>query len=160
MADQQPTQVIKPKMPIVEQISAGGVAIRFSASTPEIAIVRTGATRWQLPKGIVDSGESPEQAAVREVREEAGIETDLITPINTIEYWYVGNHQGQRVRFHKFVHFFLLSYRSGDIHNHDWEVQEARWVGLEDAIAQLTFKSEQNLVKQAQIMLKDRLTHD
>ena len=78
----------KAKMETRDQISSGGVAFRWQDSNPEIAIVSVKPSlRWQLPKGIVDPGESPDVTAVREVREEAGIETDLISLIETIEYW-------------------------------------------------------------------------
>ncbi|MBD2070574.1 NUDIX domain-containing protein [Leptolyngbya sp. FACHB-671] len=109
--------------------------------------------RWQLPKGIVDLGETPEITALREVREEAGIQTKLIQPIDVTEYWYIGDLEGQRVRFHKFVHFFLLAYESGDVQNHDHEVHEARWVSLEQALELLAFKGEKQIVQQASSMI-------
>lgn len=111
--------------------------------------------RWQLPKGIVDTGETPDVTAVREVREEAGISTKLLRKIDTIEYWFVGNHGRQRVRFHKFVHFFLLQYTSGNTTDHDYEVNEARWVPLEKAQHMLSFKSEKNVVEQAKVLIQD-----
>jgi 8-oxo-dGTP pyrophosphatase MutT (NUDIX family) len=140
----------KLKLPTVEQISAGGVAFRNSESGLEVAIVSVNPSRrWQLPKGIVDAGETSEAAALREVREEAGIETDLIAPVETIEYWYVGDSRGERVRFHKLVHFYLLKYLAGDVENHDWEIAEARWVAPQDAIEMLAFKSEKSVVEKA-----------
>ena len=141
----------KTRLPVVEQISAGGVAYRQTGSKIEVAIVSVNPSRrWQLPKGIVDEGESTEETAVREVREEAGIETDLIVPIETIEYWYVGEYRGMgRVRFHKFVHFYLLKYRSGEVENHDHEIAEARWVSPAEAIEMLAFRSERAVVEKA-----------
>lgn len=117
----------KAKIETRDQISSGGVAFRWRDSNPELAIVSVKPSlRWQLPKGIVDPGESPEVTAVREVREEAGIETDLLSLIETIEYWYRSTKYGKPIRFHKFVHFYLLSYRSGSVTDHDHEVEEAR----------------------------------
>lgn len=134
----------------VEQISAGGVAFRRVGSEYEIVIISVNPSRrWQLPKGLVDEGESPQTAALREVREEAGIETVLIEPVETVEYWYFGNKNGSRVRFHKFVHFFLMEYVSGDVANHDHEVAEARWVSIDQAIKMLDFKSEKEAVKKS-----------
>ena len=137
-----------------DQVSSGGVAFRWQDLEPEIAIVSVKPSlRWQLPKGIVDPGESPEITAVREVREEAGIETDLLSLIETIEYWYRSTKYGKPVRFHKFVHFYLLSYRSGDVTEHDHEVAEARWVSFEEAMEMLAFKSERKVVEKAKEMI-------
>ena len=117
------------KIRTVEQISAGGAAFRFENEIYEVAIIAVGASRrWQLPKGLIDAGESAETAALREVQEEAGIETELLAPVEKIEYWYFGDSRGERVRFHKSVHFYLLAYRGGAVENHDAEVVEARWV--------------------------------
>src|SRR5687768_3698675 len=138
-----------------DQVSSGGVAFRWQNLEPEIAIVSVKPSlRWQLPKGIVDPGESPEITAVREVREEAGIETDLPSLIETIEYWYRSTKYGKPVRFHKFVHFYLLSYRSGDVTDHDHEVEEARWVSFEEAMEMLAFKSERKVVEKAKEMIE------
>jgi len=144
-----PTKVLT-----LDQVSAGGVTYRWKHSGPEAAIVLIKPKlRWQLPKGIVDPGESPEVTAVREVREEAGIETDLLELIETIEYWYRSFRKGKPVRYHKFVHFYLLEYRSGDVADHDHEIKEARWVRFEEAIEMLAFKSERQVAEKAREML-------
>jgi 8-oxo-dGTP diphosphatase len=140
----------KPKLPVVDQVSAGGVAYRKTGTTIEVALISVGKeNRWQLPKGIVDPGETPEVTAVREVREEAGLQTELLEQLEKIEYWYVGNKGSQRVRFHKFVYFYLLRYSSGNIQDHDWEVNEARWVEISQAQQLLAFKSEKLVVAKA-----------
>ena len=150
----QSTPTSTAKVVTLDQISSGGVAFRWQDSNPEIAIVSVKPSlRWQLPKGIVDPGESPEITAVREVREEAGIETDLLSAIETIEYWYRSTKYGKPVRFHKFVHFYLLQYRNGDVSDHDHEVAEARWVTFEEAIEMLAFKSEREVVEKAREMI-------
>ena len=142
------------KVTTMDQVSAGGVAFRWKDSKPEIAIVSVKPKlRWQLPKGIVDEGESPQVAAVREVREEAGVETQLIKLIETIEYWYRSVKYGKPVRFHKFVHFYLVEYKSGDVANHDHEVEEARWVSFDEALELLDFKSERDVVEKAREMI-------
>ena len=142
----------------MDQVSAGGVAFRWKNLQPEIAIVQMKPKlRWQLPKGIVDPGESPEVTAVREVREEAGIETERIALIETIEYWYRSVRNGQPVRYHKYVHFYLLEYHSGDVINHDHEVEEARWVSFDEALEMLEFKSEREVVEKAQRMIEARV---
>jgi 8-oxo-dGTP pyrophosphatase MutT (NUDIX family) len=131
----------------VDQVSAGGVAVRRSERGHEVVIVlMIPERRWQLPKGIIDPGETPEQAALREVREEAGVVCSLVEPLEVIEYWFFGNYDGTRKRYHKFVHFFLMNYESGDVADHDHEVEEARWVSLDEAVSMLAFKDEQRMV--------------
>ena len=150
----------KSHLPIVRQISAGGVAYRdlLGGEQPEVALVRVGPkSRWQLPKGLVDAGESPELTAIREVREEAGIDTRLIAPLEMIEYWYVGDDRdGQRVRFHKFVHFYLLEYQAGNVDEHDDEVEESRWVAVNAAEGMLAFSSERRIMALARGLLDNR----
>jgi 8-oxo-dGTP pyrophosphatase MutT (NUDIX family) len=145
-------------MPTLDQTSAGGVAFRRTEKGPtggfEIALILVGPqARWQLPKGLVNTGETPEETALREVAEETGLQTALVTPIDVIEYWYYGSRGSQKVRFHKRVHFFLLAYLSGDVANHDHEVDEARWVSLQAAKEMLAFAGERKVVEKAEALL-------
>lgn len=142
------------KVPVREQVSAGGVVFRRDEGRVEVVIVSVGGgNRWQLPKGLVDKGELPEVTAVREAREEGGVSSEVVQPIETIEYWYAGLENGIRVRFHKRVHFFLLRYLSGETRDHDWEVNEARWVPIEDATSQLAFDNERRVMDRARELL-------
>lgn len=146
-------------LPTIEQVSAGGVAFRRTGAGAEVALICVGAERrWQLPKGMVNPGEQPEEAALREVREEAGITARLISPIDRIEYWYIGQSEGRRVRLHKHVHFFLMEYVSGDVNEHDHEVNEARWVEIDEAIGMLTFKGERLVLVEARERTRDLLS--
>jgi 8-oxo-dGTP pyrophosphatase MutT (NUDIX family) len=145
----------KQKLPIRRQVSAGGVAFRRSSVGVEIALIMPrGTQRWQLPKGLVDAGEAPDAAARREVREEAGVDAEVVLPIETIDYWYVGtDRDGARARFQKSVHFFLLEYRAGDVRDHDQEVSEARWVAVDEALKLLAFPNERAVVEKARGMV-------
>ena len=144
------------KIPIRDQTSAGGVVFRRAAAHTEVVIIAVGPNnRWQLPKGLVDKNEKPEVTAVREAREEGGVTSEIVTHIETIEYWYAGLENGIRVRFHKRVHFYLMRYRSGDTKDHDWEVNEARWVPIEDAAAQLAFDNEKRVMERAAELIRE-----
>lgn len=132
------------------QVSAGGAAFRKTASGLDVALISVGTPpRWQLPKGLVDAGETPEVAAVREVREEAGIVATCAGLIERVEYWYQAKRGAERVRYHKFVNFYLMWYESGDVAHHDTEVNEARWFPAAAAIDALAFKSERAIVERA-----------
>jgi 8-oxo-dGTP pyrophosphatase MutT (NUDIX family) len=143
----------KARAPITTQtqVSAGGVAFRSLAGRgTEVALISVGEPpRWQLPKGLVDTGEAPETTAAREVREEAGIEATIVEKLKVVEYWYQATVSGKRVRYHKFVHFFLMRYVLGDVSDHDHEVKEARWVEITQAIEMIAFKSERVVLEQA-----------
>jgi 8-oxo-dGTP pyrophosphatase MutT (NUDIX family) len=143
------------KLPIREQVSAGGVVFRRDKKRTEVVIVAVGGNnRWQLPKGLVEKDEKPEIAAVREAREEGGTDSEVVEHIETVEYWYAGLDRGERVRFHKRVHFYLLRYLAGDTSDHDWEVNEARWVPIDDAASQLAFDNERRVVENAKLLIE------
>lgn len=142
------------KMTTQLQVSAGGVVYRPYRRHVQVVLISVGReSRWQLPKGQVDLDESNECAAVREVREETGLEAELETLIDKIEYWYIAKNREQRVRFHKFVYFYLLRYQTGSVEDHDHEVNEARWVEIDHACDMLAFSNEKNVVRQAKEIL-------
>ena len=142
------------KVPTKLQFSAGGVAFRKQDGRIDVALISVGAdNRWQLPKGLVDKGESTEQAAIRELLEEAGIDTEIVTRIDKVEYWYFWKENGQRIRYHKFVYFYLLRYKAGDVRDHDHEVNEARWLDIDAAIEMLAFDSEKKIMEKAKELI-------
>jgi mutator protein MutT len=100
---------------------------------------------WSLPGGRIEAGESPEQAVVREVREETGLEAELVERLGDVKYWYVRG--GERVM--KIVAFFLFRYRSGSVENHDHEVEEALWIPLDEAPRRLAYKGEREMAEAA-----------
>jgi len=130
-----------------QEVSAGGVAFRLRDSDCfDVALIRTHEGRWQLPKGWVEDGEPMERTAVRETREEAGVDAEVVGPLDTIEYWYTSTYDAEPARVHKFVHFFLLRYTGGSTDDHDHEVTEARWVDIDEAERMLAFKDERRMV--------------
>jgi len=98
-----------------------------------------------LPKGHVDPGESEEQAAAREVREEAGVDAALVEKLGDVRYWY--QRDGKRIA--KRVAFFLFDYRGGDPADHDSEVEVARWMPLAEAVRALSYKGEREMAERA-----------
>ena len=105
-----------------------------------------------LPKGHPDPGETLEQAATREVREETGIEAEPVEVLGDVRYWYQ-RRQGRRV--FKSVTFFLFAHRGGNVADHDHEVEEARWVPLDAAKTMLAFASERKVLEKAETLLAE-----
>lgn len=131
-----------------DEISAGGVVLDEEGRTIVIVPTRrsaSGAKVTALPKGHIDPGEDAETAALREVREEAGIEAEIIEKLGDVRYWY--QRAGRSIP--KQVTFFLMRYVGGDPADHDDEVEEARWVPLEEAHALLSFQGERDMVRAA-----------
>ncbi|HEY2316900.1 MAG TPA: NUDIX domain-containing protein [Solirubrobacteraceae bacterium] len=98
-----------------------------------------------LPKGHPDGDETPEETARREVAEETGVQAELIAELGDVSYRY--ERRGRRVA--KVVRFYLFAYLSGDVADHDHEVEEARWIPLEQAARDLTYAGEREMVKRA-----------
>lgn len=132
------------------EVSAGGVIYRGVNGGHEVCLIATqGNKAWQLPKGLIEPGEQAEEAAAREVSEETGLQGELVDSLEQIEYWYVWPEDGERVRIHKQVYFFLFRYTGGSTEDHDDEVDDACWVPLEDALKQLTFENERRVLERA-----------
>ena len=124
--------------------SAGGLVV---AGTRILLISTQAGRRWQLPKGHIELGETPEQAALREVREETGVTGRVVAPLPGVEYWFVDRG---RKRVHKTVDYFLLDYVSGDPADYDRrEVSGAEWMSWDEGITRLTFENERKAVQAA-----------
>ena len=129
------------------EFSAGGVVVRDGACVVIVPTRRAadGSKVLALPKGHPEAEESPSAAAIREVREEAGVDADLVGMLGDVRYFYMRG--GRRIA--KLVTFFLLAYRDGDVDRHDAEVEEARWMALEEAARRLTYKGEREMASLA-----------
>lgn len=133
------------------ETSAGGVVVRGEPGHEQIAAIVPvrrapgGAPVLCLPKGHIDPGESPLQAALREVREEAGVTAEPIADLGEVRYWY--RRDGRSVP--KSVVFFLLRYLHGDTSDHDDEVAEARWIDLREALTELSYEGERETIARA-----------
>jgi 8-oxo-dGTP pyrophosphatase MutT (NUDIX family) len=126
--------------------SAGGVVHRSVEDRHEIVVVhRRAPVLWALPKGTPDSGETLEETALRETREETGLEVEIEAPISSIRYFFVRGS----TRFHKTVHFFLMRPVGGALELHDAEFDEVRWASAPEALALLTHATERSVVERA-----------
>ncbi len=130
------------------EFSAGGVVVNDAHEVVVIVPTRRsadGSKVLALPKGHPDGSESPVQAALREVREEAGVEAEVVSSLGEVRYWY--QRGGRRIA--KVVEFFLLRYVSGDVGDHDHEVENARWIPATQALKTLTYAGERDMVRAA-----------
>jgi len=98
-----------------------------------------------LPKGHLDGDETPEEAARREVAEETGVQAELVDELGDVTYNY--ERKGRLVE--KMVRFYLFEYRSGDVADHDHEIEDARWVPMREAAEQLSYDGEREVVQRA-----------
>jgi 8-oxo-dGTP pyrophosphatase MutT (NUDIX family) len=125
----------------LRETSYGGVSVR---GDDVLVITPAGKHRViALPKGGQESGETGEQTAAREVREETGVTVTVREPLGDVEYWY--RRGGRRV--FKTVHFYLCDFVSGSTDDHDHEVELARWIPLEDARRRLSYPGERRLIE-------------
>jgi 8-oxo-dGTP pyrophosphatase MutT (NUDIX family) len=130
---------------MIREFSAGGVVVRPMEGRQFVAVVRVRDEIIALPKGHPNGNESPADAAQREVREETGLEAELVEQLGDVRYTYV--RDGNRVL--KDVKFFLFRYRSGDVADHDHEVEEALWIPLEEAPERLAYEGERQMAESA-----------
>jgi uncharacterized protein involved in tolerance to divalent cations/ADP-ribose pyrophosphatase YjhB (NUDIX family) len=133
----------------VREVSAGGVMYRKNSDQIQIALIYV-RNRWGLPKGHVEEGERIEETALREVREETGLEGRVVKKLGDIRYAYRDKtKEGEPIRIYKRVHFYLLRYLKGDVRDHDHEVDEARWFPMDQVIKNLKFATERKMVHRA-----------
>ena len=146
--------------PVRIATSYGGVVVRESDAGLEVALIRPQSADdkrvWALPKGAKEEGESPEEAAVREVREETGMGAEVIGRIDGITYWFAW--APERVRYKKTVHFFLMRHTSGEPMPDAVEVAEVRFVPIDRAHREASYASEKKVLKTAAEIARRAMT--
>ena len=143
---------MKPYKRVERLVSAGGVVYRESGAGTEIVVCRRDSPAVMgLPKGTPEPGETQEQTALREVREETGLEVASRGLIGSINYWFQGRKPA--VRYDKTVYFYLMSPTGGDLALHDHEFDAVDWLPFWDALAALTYESEVEIVRKGLAMV-------
>jgi 8-oxo-dGTP pyrophosphatase MutT (NUDIX family) len=141
-------------IPTQREVSAGGVVYRREGDGIEIVLAsrrtRRGDLAWGLAKGGIEPGESREDAAVREVREETGLDATIEADLGDTKYIYVW----EDVRIRKRVHFFLMRHVGGDVDDRDDEMEEIRWFPLERALKRAAYRGEREVLVRAAELLQ------
>ena len=138
------------KRKVRNEHSSGGAVIAIRDGLPHVALIATrGRTRWGLPKGAVSEGETSEQAALREVLEETGLEAEIVKPLDTIEYYFRAGDTLIRKR----VDFYLMTHTGGTMTPQLSEVDDVEWVELSQAISRASIDSEKKLLEMASLEL-------
>jgi 8-oxo-dGTP pyrophosphatase MutT (NUDIX family) len=142
------------RSPVQREVSAGGVVYRRNGDSIEVVLAsrrtRRGELAWGLAKGGIEPGESLEDAAVREVREETGIEAVIEDSLGETRYFYVW----EDTRIRKTVHFFLMRATGGDPADRDDEMEEIRWLPIERALKRAAYRGEREVLGRARELLR------
>jgi len=143
----------KPKLPFRREISAGGIVWRRreTGESEFVLIQPRGANSWVLPKGHLEQGESAQNAAIREVREETGLEVSSVEPLGDVSYIFSWRDEpgSPLTRIFKRVEFFLMQHAGGNSTAHDQEVDKVEWFATEQAIKRASYANERKLIDKA-----------
>ena len=134
-----------------QAVSAGGVVYRHGAAGLDVVLVKTPRGMWGLPKGTPNPAETLEQAALREVQEETGLEVALGEKVGSIEYWFA--EPRERVRYHKYVHFWLMQPQGGSLDQHDAEHDCVEWHSFPKALRRVTHANTVRTLERAATLL-------
>ena len=139
------------RYPTRQAVSAGGLVFEDRDQQRWVVLISrrnaAGQLQWTLPKGGLEEGEDLEDAAVREVREETGLRSRIVDKLGVVDYWFVW--RPDEVRYHKYVHYFLMAYVDGTTDEHDDEAEDVVWMPVDEAVGRLTHTNERRLVSAA-----------
>lgn len=147
--------------PNVKVVSAGGLVFRQSGDLIETLLcarARPGyygedaPLTWRLPKGTPEHGETVEETARREVQEETGVHVNVLAPITSIQYFFVGHDDG--IRYDKTVYFYLMEPRGGSTEDHDTEFDVVEWCSYEQALDLLEYDNERSVLEEARSLIE------
>lgn len=135
------------------EFSAGGIV--FNSKGQVLLTKHSQNKKWSFPKGLIDEGQTSEETALREVKEEGGVEAEILDKVGYSKYVYTLN--GEKI--FKVVTYYLMKYVSGDPKDHDWEMEDAGWFEVEDALKTLDFSRDKELLKKAVEVIKVDARH-
>lgn len=134
--------------------SAGGVVYKKEQDGTKILVGKhSGHHGWVFPKGLIGDhvkGESKENTAIREVKEETGIVGEIEKSLTPVTFFYVW--EGEKIK--KTVYYFVMKFISGDVTNHDWEMEEVEWISAKEVENRLTYPSDKEVWKEAVKLIK------
>lgn len=129
--------------------SAGGVVFKKEQGQLYILVAQhAGHHGWVFPKGLIGDtvkDEGKEQTALREVKEETGVEGKILKPLTPVTFWYVWEKEKHK----KTVYYYIMEYMSGDITDHDWEMERVEWLSLEKVEERLTYDADKKVWREA-----------
>ncbi|MDD4879461.1 MAG: NUDIX hydrolase [Candidatus Omnitrophica bacterium] len=130
------------------QFSAGGVVYRKAEADMEVVILTRGEGKiFCLPKGKIERSETPQQASLREIKEETGLTGSIEKELGKINYWFYSDEDKARV--HKTVYFYLVKFESGNTADHDTDAEDVLWLPVEEALKMISYPSERQMIEKA-----------